>query len=162
MSENVHKRARELALASRIEEITAVDRRWLEDHMESCTECGGFSSALEDAVMAARIPQVAATTALVEATRRRVRARAAELQTQRAMMRPLWIAVAMVCAWATLTTPLVWAGFAWAGAALQLSRMEWRSLFVLAWMAPALAASLVLLGSGWRPHMVLGRMGETE
>lgn len=162
MTENVHERARELALASRIEGIGERDRLWLEKHFEECGECSSFSMALENAVSAARIPAVAASSALVRATRSRVRARAAELQAHEARMRPLWIAVAMVCAWATLTTPLVWAAFAWLGAALQLTRLEWRSMFVFAWMAPALAASLVLLGSGWRPQIAFGRVGETE
>ena len=162
MSETVHERARDLALAGRIEEIAANEQRWLEAHLEQCAECATFAAALGEAVSAVRIPQVAASTTLVQATRRRVRARAVELQAHEAAMRPLWIAVAMVCAWATLTTPLVWAGFAWLGAALQLSRLEWRSLFVFAWMAPTLAASLVLLGSGWRPQFVFGRVGETE
>ena len=162
MTENVHERARELALAGRIEEIGATERRWLETHLDECAECAGFSLALGDAVNAVRIPQVAATTSLVWATQRRVRARAAELQAHETTMRPLWIAVAMVCAWATLTTPLVWAAFAWLGAALQLSRIEWRSMFVFAWMAPALAASLVLLGTGCRPQFAFGRTGEAE
>ncbi|MGH9642776.1 MAG: hypothetical protein ACRD3Q_10140, partial [Terriglobales bacterium] len=70
MSENVHKRARELALSGRIEEIGTAERRWLETHMDECVECAGFSSALGDAVNAVRIPQVAATTSLVGATQR--------------------------------------------------------------------------------------------
>lgn len=162
MTENVHKRARELALAGQMDEIGEVERRWLEAHLEECGECAGFLSALGGIVGAIRMPAVSASSALVRATQARVRARAAELHAHEAAMRPLWIAVAMVCAWATLTTPLVWAGFAWLGATFQLSRIEWRSMFVFAWMAPALVASLVLLGSGWRPHWALGRMGETE
>lgn len=79
-------------------------------------------------------------------------------------MRPLWIAAAMVCAWATLTTPLLWAAFAWLGAAFSLSNLEWRTGFLFAWIAPTLTASLLLLGSGshraqWR--VALGQESET-
>ena len=162
MTENVHERARELAMASRIEDIVERDRLWLDAHFAECSECSAFSLSLDNAVGAVRIPAVTASSTLVRATQYRVRARAAELQAHEARMRPLWIAVAMVCAWATLTTPLVWAAFAWLGAAFQLSRLEWRSMFMFAWMAPALAASLVLLGSGWRPKFALGRVGEAE
>lgn len=162
MREIVHERARELAKARLIEEIGERDRRWLDEHLDDCSECSAFALALDNAVGAVRIPAVTASSALVRATQYRVRARAAELHAHESRMRPLWIAVAMVCAWATLTTPLVWAAFAWLGAAFQLSRIEWRSMFVFAWMAPALAASLVLLGSGWRPHLALSRIGEME
>ena len=79
-------------------------------------------------------------------------------------MRPLWIAAAMVCAWATLTTPLLWAAFAWMGAAFSLSNVEWRTGFVFAWIAPTLTASLLLLGKGshrarWR--MAFGQNSES-
>jgi hypothetical protein len=70
------------------------------------------------------------------------------MQSQAATMRPLWIAAAMVCAWATVTTPLLWAACAWVGATFSLSNLEWRSGFLFAWVAPTLAASLMLLGSG--------------
>jgi hypothetical protein len=150
LSENVHQRARELALARRIDEIGEAERRWMEAHLETCAECSAFSSALENAVGAVRMPAVTASSMLVRSTQARVRARALELNAHAAAMRPLWIGVAMVCVWATLTTPLIWAGFAWLGTAFELSRVEWRTMFVFTWMAPTLGASLVLLSSGWQ------------
>lgn len=148
MTINEHERAKQLALAGRVEEIGGAEQRWLESHLQGCETCSDYVAALDSAVASIRMPAITASSALVQATRRRVRARGAELQARDAAMRPLWIAVAMVCAWAALTTPVVWAAFAWLGAALQLSKTEWRALFVFAWIAPALAASLVLLGSG--------------
>ena len=143
-----HERARELMMDVRIDQISATDRGWVEAHLSDCVECSRFSASLDDAVSTVRLPAVMASSSLVRATQRRVRARAVVMNAQTAAMRPLWIAVAMVCALATVTTPLLWAGFAWLGAALGLSNLEWRTGFLFAWIAPTLGASLLLLASG--------------
>ena len=143
-----HARARELALDARVEEISDADRQWLESHLALCSECTEFRSSLEKAIADVRFPPVMADTSLVRATQTRVRRRAIQLRSQSAAMRPLWIAVALVCAWATLTTPLLWGAFAWLGAVFSLSNLEWRTGFVFAWIAPTLTASLMLMGSG--------------
>jgi anti-sigma factor RsiW len=163
MTENDHQRVRQLSMAGRIEEISSADRQGLDSHLASCADCARFAASLDEAIGAARLPAVMADSSLVRATQSRVRRRAAQLQAHSAAMRPLWIAVAMVCAWATLTTPLLWAAFAWLGAALSLSNAEWRTGFLFAWIAPTLAASLLLLGSGsqrarWR--MAFGQNSE--
>ena len=148
MTGKIHERARELALVERIERIGEADRRWLQSHLDECSECASFSATLNDAVRAVRLPLVTASSTLVRTTQARVRARAQELQAYSASMRPLWIAVAMVAAWAALTTPIVWTAAAWAGTALRISGAEWGAVFFFAWMAPTLSASLILLGCG--------------
>lgn len=143
-----HARAHELMMDARIDELSATDRQWLEAHLSDCLECSRFSASLDDAVSAVRLPAVMASTSLVRATQTRVRARALEMHSQTAAMRPLWIAVALVFATAALTMPLVWSAFAWLGTALSLSRLEWSVGFVFAGLAPSLAASLLLIASG--------------
>lgn len=160
---NEHERAKELALAGRVEDLGTVERRWLDSHLAYCEACSEFAATLDAAVGAIRMPAVTASSALVQATRRRVRARAAELQAHEAAMRPLWIAVAMVCAWATLTTGALWTAFAWLGATYQLASMEWRIAFFFAWITPTLAASIFLLGAGaGRSRTAWARAGEAE
>ena len=159
MTEHLHQRARELAMDARIDEMSATDRRWLALHLEECEDCSRFAASLDGAIGSVRLPEVMAGASLVRATQNRVRARAMEIDAHRTAMRPLWIAVAMVGAWATVTTPLLWAAFAWVGAAFSLSNMEWRTGFLFAWIAPTLAASVMLLGSGshrthWRALFV--------
>ncbi len=159
-----HERAHELMLDGRIDEISAADRKWLESHLSDCVECSQYSASLDQAVSGLRLPAVMADASLVRATQGRVRRRALQMQSHTAAMRPLWIAAALACAWATLTTPLLWAAFAWLGAAFSLSNLEWRTGFVFAWLAPTLAASLLLLASGshrarWRA--ALGHYSET-
>jgi hypothetical protein len=147
MMMNEHERAHELAMTGRIEEINAAERHWLDSHLAQCDECARFTTSLDQAIGAVRLPAVMASASLVRATQSRVRRRAFELQANKAAMRPLWIAAGMVCVWATVTTPLLWAAFAWLGAALSLSNLEWRTGFLFAWIAPTLAASLLLLAN---------------
>ncbi len=143
-----HERARELMLDARMSDIALSDSRWLQNHISACEECLRFSASLDAAVGAMRAPAVMAGSSLVRKTQTRVRARALEMNTQSAAMRPVWVAVAMVCAWATLTTPLLWAAFAWLGTAFSLSKIEWSTGFIFAWLAPTLAASFLLVASG--------------
>ncbi len=158
-----HERAHELMLDARIDEISATDRQWLESHLSSCVECSRYSVSLDEAVSAVRLPAVMADASLVRATQVRVRGRALQLQSHAAVMRPLWIAIALVCVWASFTTPLLWAGFAWIGAAFGLSALEWRTGFFVAWTAPTLTAGLLLLASGTlraRLRLALGDVSE--
>lgn len=143
-----HDRARELMLDARIDQLSPSDSRWLASHVNSCPECARFAATLDDAIGAVRMPAVTAGASLVQMTQRRVRARATEMNAQAAAMRPLWMAVVLVCATASLTTPLLWAAFAWLGAAFSLTTFEWRTGFMFAWFAPTLAASLLLIASG--------------
>jgi len=143
-----HERARELMLDAGIGEISATDRQWLESHLSSCDDCSLASAALQQAVGTLRMPAVMAGVSLVRATQRRVRARAAEMNAQTAAMRPLWVAVALVCATAAVTMPLVWSAFAWLGTTFSLSRIEWSASFAFAGLAPSLAASFLLIASG--------------
>ena len=143
-----HERAHELMLDARIDEISTADRAWLDLHLSACDQCSRFSSTLQEAVGALRMPAVMATGSLVRATQARVRARALEMNAQAAAMRPLWIAVALVCAVTALTTPLLWSAFAWLGAWFSLSAFEWRTGFFLTWLAPTLAASFIFIASG--------------
>ena len=143
-----HERAHELMLDARIDEISTADRRWLESHLSDCAECSHYSASLDQTVSAVRLPAVMADTSLVRATQARVRRRALQMHSHAAATRPLWIAAALVCATAALTTPLLWAAFAWLGTALSLSRLEWSTGFLFAWFAPTLAASLLLIASG--------------
>jgi len=164
MTQNDHERARELSMSGRVEEISADDHQWIDAHLANCDDCARFAASLDEAIGAVRLPAVMAGSSLVRATQVRVRRRAVQLQTHTSAMRPLWIAATLVCAWATLTTPLLWAAFAWFGAAFSLSNLEWRTGFLFAWIAPTLAASLLLLGSGshrarWR--MILSPNSET-
>ena len=133
-------------MVDRVERLGGPERQWLNGHTCECVECADFVESIAAAVSAMRSAPVMADPPLVRATQAKVRRRAIELQAHAAMMRPLWVAVALVCAWTAFTTPVMWAAFAWLGALFHLSTAEWRAGFALSWLAPSVAASFILLG----------------
>src|SRR3954470_19827538 len=91
------------------------DSDFLQSHLAGCSACCEQSLAINSAVSEMRNDVVYAQPAMVRATQLRVRARAAELHRQQETMRPLWIASALALAWAVMSMPLLWQGFAWMG-----------------------------------------------
>ncbi len=161
MSNDVHERARKLALRARIEGLAPGDREWLDVHLSECVNCREYGQGLEHTLGAVRALAPTAGDALVRRTQVLVRQRAAELRERDAMMRPLWIACGMVVLTSLVFTPVLWQICAWIGRVAHLSELTWRTGFVLFWIAPALAASVLLLGSGyvtrWRePQISIG------
>ncbi len=148
MSADMHQRARELAMAARVEGIGERERLWLEAHLAECAGCADAHAALDAAIGALRAPSVMADSGLVRATQARVRMRAAELRQHAATMRPLWIATALVVAYALVTTAAAWQIFGLAGEWLRLTAMSSRLVFAVVWIAPAIGASLLLLACG--------------
>ncbi len=149
MSNHVHERACRLALSARVEELAAVDRDWLEAHLSACAACREYAEGLERALGGMRALAPTAGDALVLRTQLRVRQRAAELRARNAVMRPLWVASALVVLTSAAFTPLLWQAFAWMGRLANVSDLVWRSAFVMLWISPALAASYLLLASGY-------------
>lgn len=91
MNNSDHERARDLVMSRGVEGLRQQESVWLDQHLAECAECSDFSASLrETAQMLRRLP-VAATSALVSATRTRVRVRAAELREQE--MRHMFIAI---------------------------------------------------------------------
>jgi predicted anti-sigma-YlaC factor YlaD len=159
MSNHVHERACKLALSARIEgRLAAADRDWLDAHLSACAGCRDYSDGLERALGGMRSLAPTAGDALVRSTQWRVRQRAAELRARQAMMHPLWVASAMVVLSSVVVTPLLWQAFAWMGRMAQVSDLAWRSAFVLVWISPAIAASFLLLASGYAGNWREARM----
>ena len=74
MSEDIHKKAETLLLTSRVEGISDAEREWLSSHLEACGSCHARAEAQERMLAALRSFPAAPAPAVVEATRRRVRA----------------------------------------------------------------------------------------
>lgn len=148
MSNDIHARACKLALSARIEALAAADRDWLDAHLSACAPCREYSDGLGRVLGGVRSLAPTAGEALVRSTQLLVRRRAAELRARDAMMRPLWLASALVVLSSAVFTPLLWQAFAWMGRLAQLPEFAWRTAFVLLWISPAIAASFLLLASG--------------
>ncbi|HUU13418.1 MAG TPA: hypothetical protein VM182_06880 [Terriglobia bacterium] len=144
MSEDVHKRAERLIATSNVEGISAPDREWLDEHLESCGRCAQRAAALEQVVVTLRSVSIPPDPAVVEATRRRVRVRAAELHEQQVRLRALWMACAFSWGLGVLSAPLVWWALQWIGEHLALPTAVWTVAFLLWWTVPAAGAGGVL------------------
>jgi predicted anti-sigma-YlaC factor YlaD len=144
MSEDMHSKARSLVNVSRVEGISGDDRAWLDSHLESCAECRAFADSVGSAVSALRSFQVSISPSVMEATRRRVRARAIEMQERRARMRGLWIACALSWLLGACSAPLLWVGFRWLGERMDLPQPLWIVALGIYWLVPAALGAAVL------------------
>lgn len=84
MTNHDHERAIELIARRGTEEVAAADVNWLESHLETCAECNDYAEAFASAARLMRATAIMASPALVAGTQSRVRARAQELEEQRA------------------------------------------------------------------------------
>lgn len=84
MTDSDHERALELIMRRGAEEIAARDAEWLEAHLGVCAECNDYAEAFASAARLMRTTTVMAGSALVSSTQVRLRARAHELEEQRA------------------------------------------------------------------------------
>lgn len=84
MTHRDHERALELIMRSGSEEIAAADAEWLDVHLGACAECNDYAEAFASAARLMRATTVMASSALVSSTQMRLRARAHELEEQRA------------------------------------------------------------------------------
>lgn len=143
MSEDVHQRAERLLAISKVEGISAAEREWLEAHLEDCARCAKRATAVEQVVASLRSVSIPPDPAVVEAVRRRVRMRAAELHEQQARLRALWIACAFSWVLGVLSAPLLWWGLQRIGEHLALPSPVWAIAFILWWTLPAAGAGAI-------------------
>jgi hypothetical protein len=60
----------------------------------------------------------------------------------------VWMSCILVGLSAAITTPLLWRGFQWLGEWARVSSPVWQVGFMVFWISPALAASLIFLARG--------------
>jgi hypothetical protein len=89
----------------------------------------------------------------------RVRLRAHQLREKQQRLWLVWMSCLLVGLSAAVTTPLLWRGFEWVGQWAEVSSPVWQAGFAIFWIAPALVASLLLLGRGVH---VTGNGGRTR
>lgn len=86
MTNHDHERAIELIARRGTEQLAVADVSWLESHLHDCADCNDYAEAFASAARLMRTTAVMASPALVLSTQSRVRARAHELEEQRARM----------------------------------------------------------------------------
>jgi hypothetical protein len=84
MTNHDHERALELIMRRGTEDIAARDTDWLEAHLASCESCADYAMTFDSAGRVLMSFAVTAKPALVASTQAKVRARAHQLEEQRA------------------------------------------------------------------------------
>jgi predicted anti-sigma-YlaC factor YlaD len=137
MNPESHERARKLLYEDRVEGISADNRRWLEEHLTGCNACSQEANALAVAVESLRARSVSAPANVVRRTSLAIHRRADQRRVEQEPRVLLWAAAALSSAWTLVTTPYIWALFAWFGRTFQLADMIWQLGFLMWWFLPA-------------------------
>jgi predicted anti-sigma-YlaC factor YlaD len=148
ITKNDHVRARQMLALADAAQLPAADRAWLESHLEACDSCRAFAQDAGDLVRALRSIPVAADRTLVAATQMRVRLRARELRQRDERLWLVGVSCVVVTLTAALTNLACWRGFTWLVERTHISAATWPVAFVALFIAPALAASVLLLAQG--------------
>jgi hypothetical protein len=147
MTRDPHQEARQLiALGS--QGLADADQTWLRIHLDGCASCRKYAKAADQMVRSLRSVSIAADLALVQKTQTRVRLHAHQLRQREERQWLVWMSCILVGLSAAITTPLLWRGFEWVGEWTRVSSPVWHVGFMVFWISPALAASLIFLARG--------------
>jgi predicted anti-sigma-YlaC factor YlaD len=146
MRRNAHDEARELIATGN--GLSDTQQAWLRAHLEECESCRHYAEAANGVVRSLRSLPLAADARLVRATQMRVRFHASRLRETRERMWLVGMACLGVGLSATLTVPLLWRLFAWMGERAGVPTVVWQTSFMVFFIAPALAVSVLLLARG--------------
>jgi hypothetical protein len=144
MTEDLHERAARMMSRELVEGLTPNEREWLDTHLSACRGCSQKDEALHRALSSLRSVSVELDPALVAATLRRVRRRAAGIDEQRGTVRTVWVLTTLSLLCMAFTGPAAWQGFQWLGRSLGWADGVWQSAFLLGWFLPATAVALAL------------------
>ena len=145
MSENLHQRAQQLFAQSLVEGLSSTDQAWLEAHLRECAACAREIASTRELLHALRSVPVSVPRDLAARTQMRVRLRAQESAQSSGSGALLWVITGASWLLGVLSAPLVWRGFAWLGAQLNLPKTVLEFGFVLWWTLPPLLAVAAVL-----------------
>lgn len=159
MTLNPHEQTRELISLG--EDLSQAQQSALRAHLGECETCRQYAEAVSAMVRALRSLPLAADSRLVRATQMRVRFHASRLRENRERMWLVGIASLVAGLSATVTLPLAWRLFAWAGQSAGVSSVVWQTGFAFFWIVPAVVASVFLLARG-TPARTAGSNGDNK
>jgi hypothetical protein len=145
MNETIHQRAQRLFAQSLIEGLASNDQAWLDTHIRECEVCARQIASTKELLRAVRNVLALAPGDLAARTQMRLRLRAEQAAQASSSTALLWIITAASWLLGVLSAPLVWRGFTWLGAEMNLPRPVLEFGFVLWWAVPALIAVAVVL-----------------
>ena len=147
MIRDPHQQAREL-IACGGHDLRTSQQAWLSTHLEGCAWCREYAQSAEQFVRSLRSVPVVADLALVQTTQLRVRLRSRELLQRRERMWLVWMSCVLVGLSVAITTPFLWRGWEWLAERAHVSTLVWQVGFMIFWLSPAVAASLLFLARG--------------
>ena len=152
MTNHDHERAMELIARQGTEELPAAELNWLESHLGVCSACNDYAEALAGAARLMRSTAITAGAALVASTQARLRARAHELEEQRARMVLIAISFCLGAMSSAVSAWLWWRFGGWVGDRLGLSPAIMAPGIMFFLLMPALVIAGLMLAF---PHHVL-------
>lgn len=147
MIRDTHQQAQEL-IACGEHDLSPSQQAWLRTHLDGCASCRDYGQAAQQFVRSLRSVPVVADLTLVRTTQMRVRLHSRQLLQKRERMWLVWMSCVLVGLSAVITTPILWQGFQWLGEWARVSSPVWQVGFMVFWISPALAASLIFLARG--------------
>ena len=145
MNGNEHGRAVDLITRREVEGIAETEARWLESHLVSCKECASYELALGGAEQAMRSCMLMASASLVESTRARVHARAAQLRERESRRFLIAISFAMGVVFSTLSAWMWWKVGGWMVERFSLPSVIIEPGLVIFWLLPAIFLGILLV-----------------
>lgn len=150
MTRNAHDEARELiaVAGANDKDLSGAQQTWLRAHLQDCVACRDYAEGAGRMVRALRSQPLAADSALVRATRMRVRSRVLELQRQQERLWVMCVCCFAVTLSTAFTTAVLWRGFAWVGQQARLPGPVWQIGLVVLGLMPTIVAGILLLARG--------------
>jgi hypothetical protein len=137
---DLHARAQELFAKSLVEGLASGEQTWLNAHCEECAGCSSEFSSTREILQALRTVHVATPRDLAARAQLRVRLRAAEAGQSSRSGFLIWAVTILSWVLGVVSAPVVWRGFAWAGAHFGFPKPALEMVFLLWWAIPALFA----------------------
>ena len=147
-----HSRARRILVTALMDDASTPDVVWLEAHLSGCPACSALRDDLRAGVAALRLPEVTVHRALIEATGRRLQARANSLRHERGLYAPLLAASVIGLLSSVLTAFGMARALVSLGAAPGLPPSLLAAAGVALWFLPVSLAGAAALLAGWRAH----------
>jgi hypothetical protein len=145
MNGHEHERAVDLITRREVEGVSESDARWLASHLAACEECASYELALSGAERAMRSFTVMASASLVESTRARVHARAAQLRERESRRFLIAISFAMGVVFSTMSAWAWWKAGGWLVERFSLPSVIVQPGLVVFWLLPAVFLGILLV-----------------
>jgi predicted anti-sigma-YlaC factor YlaD len=147
MTRDVHQQAREwIALGA--DGLSETEQSQFQAHLRECAVCCESAEQTAQLIRSLRSVPMTAQPELVRRTQGLVRMRARQLQRERERLWLVGVGCLGVGLSASVTTTLIWRGFAWLGTATGVPALVWQTGLAAFLIAPALLVSLLFLVRG--------------